>query len=421
MMAIKRISNKFAFKPFSTKQKKVLTWWCPNSPVKDADGIIADGAIRSGKTLSMSLSYVLWAMNTFDLQCFGMAGKTISSFRRNVVFWLKMMLRSRGYTVVDHRGDDNYLVISKGKVTNYFYIFGGNNERSQDLVQGVTLAGFFFDEVALMPESFVNQATGRCSVDGSKFWFNCNPDNPRHWFKANWIDKCEEKNLLYLHFAMDDNLSLSEKIKARYRGMYVGVFFKRYIQGIWCVAEGLVYSMFDESKHVTSKHMTGAREYIVSVDYGTVNPFSCGLWAFDGRKSIREQEIYYDSRAEGKRLDDEAYYKMMDEMIGDRRVEFIIVDPSAASFIEVIKKYAKYVVKGADNDVLDGIRVVTTFLNKGMIQIHESCGNCINEFGLYSWDEDSGEDEVIKENDHAMDDTRYYCYTFLRNRLRWMY
>lgn len=410
----------FNFKPFSVKQKKVLTWWCPDSPVKDMDGIIADGAIRSGKTLSMSLSYVLWAMNSFNQQNFGMAGKTIGSFRRNVLFWLKLMLRSRKYTVIDHRSD-NLLIVSKGSVTNHFYIFGGKDERSQDLIQGITLAGMFFDEVALMPESFVNQATGRCSVDGSKFWFNCNPDNPRHWFKVNWIDKAEEKHILYLHFTMDDNLSLSEKIKARYRGMYVGVFFKRYIEGLWCVAEGLVYSMFDEDKHVTKERMKGAHEYVVSVDYGTVNPFSCGLWAFDGRRSIREQEIYYDSRAEGKRLDDEAYYKMMDEMIGDRRVEFIIVDPSAASFIEVIKKYAKYVVKGADNDVLDGIRVVTTMLNKGMIQIHKSCENSINEFGLYCWDEDSGDDVVIKENDHAMDDIRYYCYTFLRRRLRWMY
>lgn len=410
----------FQFKPFSTKQKKVLTWWCPASPVKDMDGIIADGAIRSGKTLSMSLSYVLWAMNSFNQQNFGMAGKTIGSFRRNVLFWLKLMLASRKYTVIDKRSD-NLLIVSKGNTVNYFYIFGGKDERSQDLIQGITLAGMFFDEVALMPESFVNQATGRCSVDGSKYWFNCNPDNPRHWFKVNWIDKAEEKHLVYLHFTMDDNLSLSEKIKARYRSMYVGVFFKRFIEGIWCVAEGLVYSMFDEEKHVAKERMTGVKEYIVSVDYGTVNPFSAGLWAFDGKNSQREQEIYYNSREMGVRLDDEAYYKMMDEMIGNRRVEFIIIDPSAASFIETINKYGKYIVKRADNDVLDGIRVVTTFLNKGMIKIHESCKDCISEFGLYCWGEESGEDIVIKENDHAMDDVRYYCYTFLRSRLRWMY
>ena len=410
----------FEFKPFSRKQKQVLTWWCPSSPGKDKDGIIADGAIRSGKTLCMSLSYVLWAMESFNQQNFGMAGKTIGSFRRNVLFWLKLMLKSRGYQVVDHRSD-NLIAVSKGDTQNFFYIFGGKDERSQDLIQGLTLAGMCFDEVALMPESFVNQATGRCSVTGSKFWFNCNPDNPRHWFKVNWIDKCAEKNIIYLHFTMDDNLSLSEKIKERYRSMYVGVFFKRYILGLWCVAEGLVYSMFDEEKHVTDEHMSGALEYIVSIDYGTVNPFSAGLWAFDGKNSQREAELYYNSREVGKRVDDEAYYKMLKELIGDRKVSCIIIDPSAASFIEVIKKYGEYTVRKADNDVLDGIRVVTTMLNKGLLKIYKDCTSCINEFGLYCWDEEKNNDTVIKENDHAMDDTRYYVYTFLRRRLRWKY
>lgn len=410
----------FEFKPFSRKQKQVLTWWCPSSPVKDKDGIIADGAIRSGKTLCMSLSYVLWAMESFNQQNFGMAGKTIGSFRRNVLFWLKLMLKSRGYQVVDHRSD-NLITVSKGDTQNFFYIFGGKDERSQDLIQGITLAGMFFDEVALMPESFVNQATGRCSVTGSKFWFNCNPNSPRHWFKVNWIDKCEEKHIIYLHFTMDDNLSLSEKIKERYRSMYVGVFFKRYILGLWCVAEGLVYSMFDEEKHVTDEHMSGALEYVVSIDYGTVNPFSAGLWAFDGKYSQREAELYYNSREVGKRVDDEAYYKMLKELIGDRKVSCIIIDPSAASFIEVIKKYGEYTVRKADNDVLDGIRVVTTMLNKGLLKIYKDCTSCINEFGLYCWDEEKNNDTVIKENDHAMDDTRYYVYTFLRRRLRWKY
>lgn len=410
----------FEFKPFSRKQKQVLTWWCPSSPVKDKDGIIADGAIRSGKTLCMSLSYVLWAMESFNQQNFGMAGKTIGSFRRNVLFWLKLMLKSRGYQVVDHRSD-NLIVVSKGDKQNFFYIFGGKDERSQDLIQGITLAGMFFDEVALMPESFVNQATGRCSVTGSKFWFNCNPNSPRHWFKVNWIDKCDEKRIIYLHFTMDDNLSLSEQIKERYRSMYVGVFFKRYILGLWCVAEGLVYSMFDEEKHVSDEHMSGALEYVVSIDYGTVNPFSAGLWAFDGKNSQREAELYYNSREVGKRVDDEAYYKMLKELIGDRKISYIIIDPSAASFIEVIKKYGEYSVKKADNDVLDGIRVVTTMLNKGLLKIYKDCTSCINEFGLYCWDEEKNNDTVIKENDHAMDDTRYYVYTFLRRRLRWKY
>lgn len=419
----KKINKTFNFRPFSMKQKKVLTWWCPSSPVKDMDGIIADGAIRSGKTLSMSLSYVLWAMEIFNGQDFGMAGKTIGSFRRNVLRWLMVMLISRRYKIKYNRSD-NILVVTKGKVTNNFYIFGGKDEGSQDLVQGITCAGFFFDEVALMPESFVNQATGRCSVDGSKFWFNCNPDSPQHWFKLNWIDKAGEKKLLYLHFTMDDNLSLSERIKARYRGMYAGVFFKRYIEGIWCVAEGLVYSMFDpdvDGKHVKSKHISGAKEWVVSVDYGTVNPFSAGLWAFDGWHAQKEAEYYYDSRETGIRRDDETHYQEICKLIGNRRVEFIIVDPSAASFIETINKHSKYIAKGANNDVLDGIRVQTTFLNKEIISYYKDCKASINEYGLYSWDMENTEDKVVKEFDHCMDSDRYFCYTFLRSRLRWEY
>lgn len=422
-MKAKAQKQGFQFKPFSDKQKKVLTWWCSASPVKDMDGIIADGAIRSGKTLSMSLSYVLWAMNTYNGQDFGMAGKTIGSFRRNVLRWLMVMLKSRGYNIKYNR-TDNILTVQKGDVINNFYIFGGKDEGSQDLVQGVTCAGFFFDEVALMPESFVNQATGRCSVDGSKFWFNCNPDSPRHWFKVNWIDKAEEKKMLYLHFTMEDNLSLSEKIKARYRSMYVGVFFKRFIEGIWCVAEGLVYSMFDDEvdgKHVKSKHISGAKEWVVSVDYGTVNPFAAGLWAFDGRHAQMEYEYYYDSRETGIRRDDEAHYQELCKLIGDRKVSFIIVDPSAASFIETIKKHGKYIAKGAENDVLDGIRVVTTMLNKGIISFYKDCDSVMQEMGLYSWDMESVEDAVIKENDHQCDQIRYFAYTFLRRRLRWQY
>ncbi len=427
----------FEFKPFSMKQKMVLNWWCDDSPLKDRDGIIADGAIRSGKTVCMSLSYVMWAMDQFDQQNFGMAGKTIGSFRRNVLFWLKLMLITQGYIVRDHRAD-NYVEVSKNGKTNYFYIFGGKDERSQDLIQGITLAGMFFDEVALMPESFVNQATGRCSVKGSKFWFNCNPDSPRHWFKVNWIDMCacnmskqqveecrasgvELKNMVYLHFTMDDNLSLDEDIKKRYRSMYKGVFYKRFILGLWCMAEGLVYSMFDEEKHVIHGECPESSMHFVSIDYGTVNPFSAGVWGFDGRRAIRERELYYNARATGIRKDDEAYYEMLKELIGDTPIEYIIIDPSAASFIEVIKKHGDYGVKGAANDVLDGIRVVTTLLNAGRLFFHESCTNSIAEFGLYSWNEESGEDKVKKENDHAMDDIRYFCYTFMRKWLRWQY
>lgn len=436
----------FHFSPFSRKQKQVLTWWCKDSPVHDKDGIIADGAIRSGKTVSMSLSFVMWAMSTFNGQNFAMCGKTIGSFRRNVLFWLKLMLKSRGYSVTDRRAD-NLIIIRKGDTENYFYIFGGKDERSQDLIQGITLAGVFFDEVALMPESFVNQATGRCSVEGSKFWFNCNPDGPYHWFKTNWIDKstgylgkeqveqirkkaAEEgkdpglKEILYLHFTMDDNLSLSEEIKARYRSMYIGVFFKRYILGLWAAAEGVIYDMFDPEKHVKNikeffQILVNGNRY-VSCDYGTQNATVFLLWnkGIDG-KWYCIREYYYSGRDKGKQKTDAEYADDLKKWLDGTRIKAMIVDPSAASFIAELRKRGYKVIK-ANNDVLDGIRLVGMLLNLEMLIFSSSCTETIKEFASYIWDDkaaEHGEDKPVKQHDHGCDAVRYFVSTVLNSKV----
>lgn len=421
----------FKFKPFSEKQGKVMSWWTLSSVVKDKDGIIADGAIRSGKTLSMSLSFVMWAMETFVDKNLGMAGKTIGSFRRNVLFWLKLMLLARGYRFKDHRAD-NMLEVKRKGITNYFYIFGGKDERSQDLIQGITLAGMFFDEVALMPESFVNQATGRCSEEGSKFWFNCNPDGPYHWFKTNWIDKIKEKNLVYLHFTMDDNLSLTEKIKERYRNMYSGVFYQRYILGLWTVAEGIIYDMFDQAKHVFEKAADFVfKETYISIDYGTQNATVFLLWQ-KGKDGIWycTKEYYYSGRDSKKQKTDAEFATDLEEFAKGYRVKKVIVDPSAASFIAELKKRG-FSIKKAKNDVLDGIRFVGTMLNEEKIMFSNSCVNTLKEFSAYIWDPkaiDRGEDKPTKQNDHAMDAVRYFVYTMIAknptakisNRPKWM-
>lgn len=412
----------FHFKPFSLKQRKVLNWWCDTSPVKDKDGIIADGAIRSGKTVCMSLSFVFWAMANYSDQNFAMCGKTIGSFRRNVLMILKLMLRSRGFQVADHRAD-NLVEISRNGVTNHFYIFGGKDESSQDLIQGITLAGVFFDEVALMPESFVNQATGRCSVDGSKYWFNCNPDGPYHWFKLNWLDKAKEKNLLVLHFTMDDNLSLSERIKERYRNMYTGVFFKRYILGLWAMAEGIIYDMFSEDRHVKAileyvRLLIDGGRY-VSIDYGTQNATVFLLWnkGRDG-KWYCIREYYYSGRDKGVQKTDAEYAADLEKFLDGTPIKAVIVDPSAASFIAELNKRGFTVIQ-ADNAVEDGIRLVATLLNTERIAFSQSCKNTIMEFASYIWDPkaaERGEDKPIKQHDHAMDAVRYFCYTILNNK-----
>ena len=408
----------FHFEPFSKKQRMILNWWTEGSPVKDKNGIIADGAIRSGKTICMSLSFVLWAMATFDGQNFGMAGKTIGSFRRNVLSPLSKMMASRGIKFEYRRGDNLMIISFKGH-TNTFYIFGGKDEASQDLVQGVTLAGFMFDEVALMPQSFVNQATARCSVDGSKFWFNCNPEGPMHWFKKEWIDRKEEQDLLYLHFTMDDNLSLSEKIKARYRGQYTGVFYSRYIKGLWVIAEGIIYDMFDPEKHVVKyddiKESLTDINYI-SCDYGTQNATVFLLWTKTTDNTwICTKEYYYSGRNEQKQKTDAEYVKDLKEFIGETPVRAVIIDPSAASFIAAVRE-ANITVLKAKNAVLDGIREVSVLLNNGRIKYVEDCKHTIEEYGQYAWDPkaaERGEDAPIKANDHCCDASRYFVHTIL--------
>lgn len=401
----------FRFQPFSRKQKQILTWWLPESGVSDADGIIADGAIRSGKTVCMSLAFIQWSMHSFNGQNFGMCGKTVGSFRRNVLSVLKQMLPARGYTIRDRR-TDNLVVISRGSTENYYYIFGGKDEGSQDLVQGITLAGILLDEIALMPESFVNQATGRCSVDGSKFWCNCNPAGPEHWFKKQWIDERQKRNLLYLHFTMEDNLSLSEQIRARYRAMYTGIFYRRYILGQWCLAEGLVYE-FDPERHVTHD-LPECGEWYISCDYGTLNPFSAGLWCVRDGVAVRVAEFYHSGREQQRQLTDEEYYRAIEQLAGDRDIRHIVVDPSAASFIACIRSHKRFSVRKAKNDVMYGIRLTAMMLQAGVIKIGSGCKDAIREFGLYRWDDKGEVDKPVKENDHAMDDIRYFCATVMR-------
>ena len=420
----------FKFQKFSKKQRQIFTWWLPNSPVREAGGIIADGAIRSGKTVSMSLSYTMWSMANYDGQNFIMAGKTISSFKRNVLQNLKLMLTSRGYHWIYHISGDfpNMLEVSRNGRTNYFYIFGGKDEGSQDLVQGITAAGAFFDEVALMPESFVNQATARCSVEGATWWFNCNPAGPMHWFKLEWIDKRIKKRLLYLHFTMDDNLSLSEKVKEKYRVMYAGVFYLRYIKGLWAVAEGLIYTMLTDDNLYTDQERPVALKNTamkaITVDYGTTNPcVFLEVWD-DGQTIWIDQEYRWDSRSEEARRSanpqrtDAQYADDMTEFMGmePQNQCMVVVDPSAASFITELRSRGLY-VKPANNEVADGIRVVGSLLAKRNIRINkDNCKGLISEMQSYVWDDkaaERGEEKPVKQKDHGPDALRYYCYTVL--------
>ncbi len=398
------------FTPFSKKQLRVLTWWCRGSSVSTKSGLICDGAVRSGKTLCMSLSFISWSFYAFSDTSFALCGKTISSLRRNVVTPLLPILKSLGFEVSD-KVSKNILTIRRGNAENRFYLFGGRDESSAALIQGMTLGGVLFDEVALMPRSFVEQALARCSDEGSKFWFNCNPEHPYHWFYNEWIKKSNTKNMLYLHFTMDDNPSLSYEIKCRYKSLYSGAFYERFVEGKWVAADGLVYPMFSPDKHIKSAE--NFDKYYLSCDYGTVNPFSLGLWGRSEGKWYRIKEYYHSSRDRGVQLTDEEYYSELKALANGREITALIIDPSAASFIEVVKRHGEYRVIRADNDVLTGINSVCQALRNGDIFFFSDCVDTIREFSVYRWDNDIRRDAPKKENDHAMDDIRYFVQTVL--------
>ena len=396
---------------FSPKQKTALTWWMPGRETSHHEAIVCDGAVRSGKTLAMGLGFFLWAMACFDKQRFGICGKTIQSLRRNVLAEILPRLTKLGMVWKEKRSE-NLLVVTFHGRENRFYIFGGRDESSASLIQGITFAGILMDEVALMPRSFVEQACARCSVTGSRLWFNCNPAGPTHWFYRSWILEAEKRNCLRLHFTMEDNPSLSPEIKARYERLYTGVFYRRYIQGQWAQAEGRVYDFFDSGMVKPAPVGTYTKWY-VSCDYGTVNPTSMGLWGQLGGVWYRVKEFYFSSRQAQRQMTDEEYATALQNLVGQRSVTAVIVDPSAASFIEVLRRRGWRVQK-ADNDVLTGIRLTSDALKDGRIVICEGCADCIREMDEYVWDLSSGaKDRVKKEHDHAMDDMRYFVSTVL--------
>ncbi|MCI9144783.1 MAG: PBSX family phage terminase large subunit [Eubacterium sp.] len=402
--------NKFV--PFSPKQLAVLNWWCKSSKMKNKNGIICDGAVRSGKTLCMSLSFICWAFYSFTDTSFALCGKTIASLRRNVVTPLLPVLTELGF-ICNYKISRNYLEITRQNVTNRFYLFGGRDESSASLIQGMTLGGIMLDEAALMPRSFVEQALARCSLENAKYFFNCNPEHPYHWFYMEWIKKCDEKNMLYLHFTMEDNPSLSKAVINRYKNLYSGAFYERFVEGKWVTADGLVYPMFSFNRHV-KRCDDKFSEYYLSCDYGTVNPFSLGLWGRSSDGWYRIDEYYHSSRDMGVQLTDEEYYTQLEKLADGKRITALIIDPSAASFIQTVRRHGKFTVIKAENDVLTGINRVCQALKNDEIFFYPNCGDTLREFSIYRWDSSIKRDAPKKENDHAMDDIRYFVSTVLK-------
>ncbi|MCD7837829.1 MAG: PBSX family phage terminase large subunit [Clostridiales bacterium] len=399
------------YQSFSPRQRLALTWW-RRSEFAGRDGLLCDGSVRSGKTLSMTAGFLLWSMSRFNGEKFALCGKTIEALRRNVTDGMPQWME--GIYDFQERRSENRITVTGGGRRNTYYLFGGKDESSYALIQGMTLAGVLLDEVALMPRSFVEQALARCSVAGSKFWFNCNPAGPEHWFYREWVQQAGARNLLYLHFTMEDNPALAPDIRARYERLYTGVFYDRYVRGLWVAAEGLVYDGFDPRRHVLSQLPETAGDCYVSVDYGTRNPTVFLLWQKDrAGRWVCLREYCWDGRQRQRQKTDGEYADDLLFFLAGCHPRTVIIDPSAASFITELQRRG-LPVQAADNRVLDGIRNVSQLLREGKLLFSKECSRTISEFRAYVWDETAaaqGVDKPVKDHDHCMDAVRYFVST----------
>lgn len=398
---------------------QIMTWWMPGSPVHDMRGIIADGAVRSGKTVPMSLSFIEWGMTCYDQHNFIIGSKTVGSLQRNIISWLLSQLRAQGYFISEKRTENYFECHGYGHI-NKFYCFGGKDEASQDLVQGITAAGALLDEAALMPASFVNQVIARTlSVKGSKVWFNCNPGAPNHFIKTDWIDCVDLKRMFHLHFLMEDNPILDEQQIADAKSLYTGVFYKRYIMGEWCAADGLIFDSFDDDNiysHELPLHYDESAAHYIVGDYGTQNAFVLLYIIWDGHKAWVEDEYYYSGRASNKQLTNAEYLEAYIKFRGERPIRQTILDPSAASF-KIELRRAGYRVIDADNDVLEGIRLTSSLFHTKRLMIKNNCVNLINKLRSYVWKkgtETNEEEKPLKIDDDPCDAIRYFCKTVIK-------
>lgn len=368
---------------------------------------LLEGSVSSGKTWISLVLWAFWVKTMPEDKLYMMCAKSLTTLKRNCLILLQELV-----------GVDNFEFSVSAKEGQLFgrkiLLEGANDARSEAKIRGLTLQGAYCDELTQFPQDFFSMLLSRLRVPGAKLIATTNPDSPLHWLKTNYIDRRDKLSFLDMSFLIDDNTTLPRDYVDNLKLEYTGVFYDRFILGKWVLAQGVVYNgIFDKAKHITDATFETLPVYYVSCDYGTQNATVFLLWhkLKDGRW-ICEKEYYYSGRTEIKQKTDEQYCDDLKLFLGDIKISGIIIDPSAASFIAALRKRG-YVIIPAKNSVLDGIRFTASLLNQNKLLFRSCCKNTIEEFGVYSWKPDTAEDEVIKENDHAMDALRYFCYTHL--------
>lgn len=414
--------------PFSENQMRFF-WDCFDHWFN-----VAEGGKRGGKNVLITMAYCT-ILEKHPSRIHLIAGVSTATARLNILdcdgFGLKNYFEGRCREGVYQNRDCLYIQTATGE--KVVLISGGGKAGDEKLIKGNTYGTAYITEANECSKIFIQEVFDRTlSSPDRKIFHDLNPKAEAHWYYQDVLNFHEEKlkanpnyGLNYGHFTIADNMSISDDQLRAVLSTYdrKSVWYARDILGQRKMAEGLVYPMFSMEKHVVKGAIpySSRHRYYVSIDYGTVNPFAAGLWDFDpvSHKAIMIRELYYRGGS-ANRTDNEGYYRLLKKLIGDIKIEYIIIDPSASSMIETIEKYAEWLVVRADNDVLNGIQDVTKYLNMGLLLFHESCKETFKEFDQYSWDEESGEDAVIKEFDHSMDMIRYFCRTALRAELKYI-
>lgn len=367
------------------------------------------GATRSGKTY-LDFRWIIPIRIRERIGKDGLAvilGVTKSTIERNV---MEPMRNLYGDMLVGTISSDNTAWIFGEKC----YCLGAEKVSQVSKIRGASIKYCYGDEVADWSEEVFALLKSRLDKEYSCFDGTFNPQYPDHWLKK-FLDS--NADIFSQTYTIDDNPFLPESFKENLKKEYEGtVYYDRYILGLWVRAEGLVYPMFGDD--CITQEIPDTGDYYISIDYGTLNPFSAGLWCVGKRSAVRIAEIYYSGRETRAQKTDEEYCDMVERLAGEKTIRAVVVDPSAASFSEALRRRGRFKVRHADNDVMNGIRTVSDFLRNGKIKIHESCENTIREFGLYRWDEKSEVDRVVKENDHAMDEVRYMAMTVLKKAFK---
>lgn len=398
---------------YHLKQQEVLKFALNN----DFFMLINHGAKRTGKTILnndlflLELQRVRRIADRLNIKKpqYILAGADLGALQRNVLIEL-----TNKYEIEFNFDKHNRFMLFGVQVC----CFGHSKINDLGRIRGMTAFGAYINEGTMANQEVFNEIKSRCSGEGARILIDTNPDNPQHWLRVDYIDKADGKVIQEYNYQLDDNTFLSERYRDNIkRSTPSGMFYDRDILGIWRVAQGAVYGMFDEKVHIKEPEVSGDGEFYISIDYGTQNPTVFLLWEKKKNVAYCIREYYYSGRKTRRQKTDVEFADDLESFIGDLKIRKIIIDPSAASFIAELRK-RRFNIKKAKNDVLDGIRFTATLLNKGDLFFSPLCEQTLKEFKLYSWDEKAanrGEDKPIKENDHAMDAVRYFCYTILKS------